>query len=141
MKIKYNRSIKGSSGYPVKEILWVLDGDDNTWKTWGSAGPKLKAMSNDEIIDELNAQGNNYIDVLITKNGENPDEYGYTENIKDPFIKSACNGKKSVKAASITAAADMSGMKIVVNHRAMVDITPDDYENGADSRIVNTWDF
>lgn len=95
MKIR-RRSIK--AGYAVDDILWVLDGDDNTWKTWGSAGPKKKSMSKEELIDALNAEGNNYIDVLITKNGENPDDYGYTEKIKGKFVKSGCT-KKSVNAA------------------------------------------
>lgn len=95
MKIR-RKSIK--AGYAVDDILWVLDGDDNTWKTWGSAGPKKKSMSKEELIDALNAEGNNYIDVLITKNGENPDDYGYTETIKDKFVKSGCT-KKSVKSA------------------------------------------
>lgn len=96
MKIRH-RSIK--AGYAVDDILWVLDGDDNTWKTWGSAGPKKKSISKEELIDALNAEGNNYIDVLITKNGENPDDYGYTETIKDKFVKSGCT-KKSVKASA-----------------------------------------
>lgn len=86
------KSVK--AGYAPGEILWVLD-EDNTWKTWGSAGPRIKSMSDAELLESLNSQGNNYIDVLITKNGENPDDYGRTEAIKGPFVRASA--KKSVK--------------------------------------------
>ena len=80
------KSVK--AGYAPGKILWVLD-SDNVWKAWGSAGPKIQNMSNEELLESLNANGNEYIDVLITNNGENPDEYGRTEPAKHKFVKAS----------------------------------------------------
>lgn len=136
MKIR-RRSI--NAGYAVDDILWVLDGDDNTWKTWGSAGSKKKSMSKEELIDALNVEGNNYIDVLITKNGENPDDYGYTENIKGKFVKSGCT-KKSVKASAVMGAMDTENPTIYVPSYCYVDVMVDSYEQG-EGEQVNSWTF
>lgn len=98
-KVRSRKAIK--AGYSPKEILWVLD-YDNTWKCWGSVGPKMKSMSDAELLDSLNSHGNNYIDVLITKNGENPDEYGRTESVKDPFIRESTRirSRRAIKAST-----------------------------------------
>ena len=137
MKIR-RRSIK--AGYAADDILWVLDGDDNTWKTWGSAGPKKKSMSKEELIDALNAEGNNYIDVLITKNGENPDDYGYSERIKVKFVKSGCTKKPVKSAKSIMTETDITNLKILTSGRAYVEVYEDSYEQG-EGEFSEDWDF
>lgn len=137
MKIR-RKSI--NADYAVDDILWVLDGDDNTWKTWGSAGPKKKSMSKEELIDALNAEGNNYIDVLITKNGENPDDYGYTETIKDKFVKSGCTKKSAKSTKSINAATDITNLKILTSGIAYVEVYEDSYEQG-EGEFSDSWEF
>lgn len=48
--------------------------------------------------------------------------------------------RRPIKASSIMAASDY-GTSIIVNSKAYVDITEDNYENGADMNIINQWDF
>lgn len=49
--------------------------------------------------------------------------------------------RRSIKSSTITAAADISGAKIIIRDPAFVDITEDDYEHGASTQITNSWDF
>lgn len=49
--------------------------------------------------------------------------------------------RRSIKSSTITAAADISGAKIIIRYPAFVDITEDDYEQGAVGPYVNSWDF
>lgn len=136
--VNANTSIQ--AGYAPDDILWVLD-EDNTWKTWGSAGPRIKAMSEDELLESLNSNGNNYIDVLITKNGENPDDYGRTEAIKDPFVKASTRPVKASTSGKIPY--DLVSMLLILRdwtdvedgyinseHKALVDIADTLYNVG-----------
>lgn len=126
------RSIR--AGYAPDDILWVLD-EDNTWKTWGSAGPGIKSMTEDELLGFLNSNGNNYIDVLITKNGENPDDYGKTEAVKDPFVKASTRPVKASTSGKIPY--DLVSMLLILRDWADVE---DGYINSEHKALVDIAD-
>lgn len=141
-KKSYRRPIK--AGYYVDEIMWVLDGDDNTWKQWGSKPGRVDTMSKEDYLYRLNHPQfpnpefntpRNYVDFIITKNGENPDDYGYTENIKDPFVKASTSTRST--RSSITAATDEYMLSEVIGEK---DTIIDEWSSEYDGEPSTSWD-
>ena len=132
------KAVKAS--YDDRQILWVLDGDDNTWKCWGFAPNRFTLdidhpdhQDPDELLEDFNYRNDaNYTDYIVTYNGENPDDYGRTEPIKDKFVKAS--------QTSVTASID-DGMHIIIDSKAYVDVTEYDFEQGAVGPYVNSWEF
>ena len=130
---KRRRSAKAvKASYDDRQILWVLDGDDNTWKCWGFAPNRFTLdidhpdhQDPDELLEDLNYRNDaNYTDYIVTYNGENPDDYGRTEPIKDKFVKASqtsVTSRKVVKASELT---NINGYAVQIHdmHDAMYDL-------------------
>ena len=92
---KYVRS--NSIGYNFgkggpKYVIYVFDGDDNKWKTWGGWYRSLDEFDSDAFLDGINHPNfpnpeynydRNYLDVKVIPNGEDISEYvGASTSIK-----------------------------------------------------------
>ena len=140
------RAVKAS--YTYKYAVWVLDGDDNTWKCWGGKDSTDLGMSEDEFLDSINHQtypnpeynvDNNYVDVMVIDGDKTPADYGQTENVKE-YGEIAESTRRAVKASNVMAASDVSNLKIYVPSMCYVDVMVDNYEQG-EGEQVNSWDF
>ena len=98
-------SVKAS--YTYKYAVWVLDGDDNTWKCWSGKNSADLGMSEDEFLDSINHQtypnpeynvDNNYVDVMVIDGDKTPADYGQIENVKE-YGKIAESTRRAIKAA------------------------------------------
>jgi hypothetical protein len=101
---RQRRSVKAS--YTYKYAVWVLDGDDNTWKCWSGKNSADLGMSEDEFLDSINHQtypnpeynvDNNYVDVMVIDGDKTPADYGQIENVKE-YGKIAESTRRAVKA-------------------------------------------
>ena len=102
---RQRRSVKAS--YTYKYAVWVLDGDDNTWKCWSGKNSADLGMSEDEFLDSINHQtypnpeynvDNNYVDVMVIDGDKTPADYGQIENVKE-YGKIAESTRRAIKAA------------------------------------------
>jgi hypothetical protein len=101
---RQRRAVKAS--YTYKYAVWVLDGDDNTWKCWSGKDSTDLGMSEDEFLDSINHQtypnpeynvDNNYVDVMVIDGDKTPADYGQTENVKE-YGEIAESTRRAVKA-------------------------------------------
>ena len=99
------RAVKAS--YTYKYAVWVLDGDDNTWKCWSGKDSTDLGMSEDEFLNSINHQtypnpeynvDKNYVDVMVIDGDKTPTDYGQTENIKE-YGEIAESTRRAVKAS------------------------------------------
>lgn len=143
---RQRRPVKAS--YTYKYAVWVLDGDDNTWKCWGGKDSTDLGMSEDEFLDSINHQtypnpeynvDKNYVDVMVIDGDKTPADYGQTENVKE-YGEIAESTRRAVKASNVMAASDVSNLKIYVPSMCYVDVMVDNYEQG-EGEQVNSWDF
>jgi hypothetical protein len=125
-------SVKAS--YTYKYAVWVLDGDDNTWKVWSGKNSTDLGMSDDEFLDAINHPSfpnpeynvdNNYVDVMVIDGDKTPADYGAIENIKDypeynGVDASTNRRKKAIKAGFWNTKQTDSGKT-----EYMYDIAPD----------------
>lgn len=95
------------ASYTYKYAVWVLDGDDNTWKCWSGKNSADLGMSEDEFLDSINHQtypnpeynvDNNYVDVMVIDGDKTPADYGQIEDVKE-YGKIAESTRRAIKAA------------------------------------------
>jgi hypothetical protein len=103
---RQRRAVKAS--YTYKYAVWVLDGDDNTWKCWSGKDSTDLGMSEDEFLDSINHQtypnpeynvDNNYVDVMVIDGDKTPADYGQTENVKE-YGEIAESTRRPIKASA-----------------------------------------
>lgn len=96
----------------------------------------------DKVLEDVSA-----IDSQISHNNVNDLIEEYNDKVNEYMgwgVNAACN-KKSVKSSSrqrrsVTAAADLSDNKIIVQSKAVVEVYEDDWEQG-EGKYVNGWEF